>query len=203
MFAPTNRANRHRLQGFFMPTSTATGSRLSTWEIDPAHSGVRFSVRHMMVSTVRGEFGKFTGRVELDEADPTGSSVQATIDATAVDTHDAQRDAHLRSADFLDVERFPTLEFKSTRITNVGPDTYDLTGQLTLHGVTREITLRVEEAGTEGKDPWGKVRRGASATGKINRKDYGLNWNQALETGGILVGDEVKLTIDVELVKSE
>jgi len=186
-----------------MATSTATTSRVSNWEIDPAHSGARFSVRHMMVSTVRGEFGKFTGVVKLDESDPTRSSVQVTMDASSVNTHDARRDAHLRSADFLDVEKFPTIDFRSTVVKKTGDDPYEITGQFTLHGVTRDLTLTVEAPAEVGKDPWGKLRRGGTATGKLNRKDYGLNWNQALETGGILLGDEVKLTIDVELVKAE
>lgn len=129
--------------------------------------------------------------------------VQVTIDASSVNTHDAQRDAHLRSADFLDVEKFPTIDFRSTGIKKTGDDTYEITGQFTLHGVTGDLTLTVEAPAEVGKDPWGKLRRGGTATGKLNRKDYGLNWNQTLETGGILVGDEVKLTIDVELVKAE
>jgi polyisoprenoid-binding protein YceI len=186
-----------------MATSTATTTRVSTWELDPAHSGAHFSIRHMMVSTVRGEFGKVAGVVKLDEADPTRSTVQATIDVSSINTRDPQRDAHLRSAEFFDVEKFPSIDFKSTSIVKTGADTYELTGQLTLHGITREVTLKLEAASEQGKDPWGKLRRGATATGTLNRKDFGLNWNQVLETGGILVGDEVKLTIDVELVKSE
>jgi polyisoprenoid-binding protein YceI len=185
-----------------MAATTTAPARVGVWEIDPAHSAALFSVRHMMVSTVRGEFGKLAGTVKLDPADLTRSSVQATIDARTINTREPQRDEHLRSADFFEVEKFPTIEFKSTRIVRAGSETYELTGQLTMHGITREITLTVESDGVETKDPWGKLRRGASATGKLNRKDFGLNWNQALETGGILVGEEVKISIDVELVQS-
>jgi len=155
----------------------------------------------MMIATVRGEFGKISGSVKLDPSDPTHTSVEARIDASSINTREPQRDAHLKSPDFLDVAKFPTIDFKSTRNVKTGPETYELTGQLTLHGVTREITLTVESDGVETKDPWGKLRRGASATGKLNRKDFGLNWNQALEAGGVLVGDEVKISIDVELVQ--
>jgi polyisoprenoid-binding protein YceI len=186
-----------------MATSTATTPRVSTWELDPAHSAAHFSIRHMMVSTVRGQFGKIAGVVKLDETDPTRSSAQAIIDVSSINTRDPQRDAHLKSADFFDAEKFPSIDFKSTKSVKTGADTYEVTGQLTLRGITREVTLTVEALSEEGKDPWGKLRRGATATGKLNRKDFGLNWNQVLETGGILVGDDVKLTIDVELVKSE
>jgi polyisoprenoid-binding protein YceI len=184
-----------------MATSTAAPSRVTTWDFDPAHSAAHFSVRHMMVSTVRGEFGKISGSVNLDPSDPSRTSVEASIDTSSINTREPQRDAHLKSPDFFDVGKFPTIDFKSTRIVKTGPETYELTGQLTLHGVTREITLTVESDGVETKDPWGKVRRGASARGKLNRKDFGLNWNQALEAGGVLVGDEVKIEIDVELVQ--
>jgi polyisoprenoid-binding protein YceI len=185
-----------------MAATTTAPTRVGVWDIDPAHSAAHFSVRHMMVSTVRGEFGKLAGTVKLDPADFTRSSVQAIIDARSINTREPQRDDHLRSADFFDVEKFPTIDFKSTRIAKTGPETYELTGQLTMHGITRDITLTVESDGVETKDPWGKLRRGASATGKLNRKDFGLNWNQTLETGGILVGEEVKISIDVELVQS-
>ena len=183
-----------------MATSTAAPSRVTTWDFDPAHSAAHFSVRHMMVSTVRGEFGKISGWVKLDPSDPSRTSVEASIDAGSINTREPQRDAHLKSPDFFDVAKFPTIDFTSTRIVKTGSETYELTGQLTLHGVAREITLTVESDG-ETKDPWGKVRRGASATGKLNRRDFGLNWNQALEAGGVLVGDEVKISIDVELVQ--
>lgn len=172
-----------------------------TYQIDPAHTSVHFSVRHMMVSNVRGEFGKVSGTVRFDPDNPANSTVEATIDASSIATRDEQRDGHLKSADFLDVEKFPTITFQSTKI-ELHSGGAKLTGNLTIHGVTHEITLDVEGLTPELKDPWGKLRIGASATGKLSRKDFGLNWNAALETGGVLVGDEVKITIDVEVVRA-
>lgn len=171
-----------------------------TYEIDPTHSSVHFSVRHMMVSNVRGEFTKVSGTIKFDPENPANSSVDATIDAASINTRDAQRDTHLKSADFLDVEKFPTLTFHSKKI---APQSGGgkVTGDLTIHGVTREITLDVEGLTPEVKDPWGKQRMGASATTKISRKDFGLIWNAALESGGVMVGDEVKITIDVEFFR--
>jgi polyisoprenoid-binding protein YceI len=183
------------------PVSAPSRSGTSVWEIDPVHSSVNFSVRHVMVSNVRGEFSKLSGTVVLDAKDITRSRVQATIDAASVNTRESQRDDHLRSPDFLDVARFPAIEFGSTRITHRGEGTFELTGDLTIHGVTRPVVLQVESDGTELKDPFGNIKRGASATTKINRKDFGLQWNMALEAGGFVVGDEVKIVIDVELVK--
>lgn len=170
------------------------------YEIDPAHSSAQFSVRHMMVSNVRGHFTKISGIIKYDSANPASSSVEATIDAASIDTRDSQRDAHLKSADFFDVEKFPTLTFRSKRIElHSGGGT--IVGDLTIHGVTREISLDSEKPTPENKDPWGKYRIGVSATTKLSRKDFGLTWNAALETGGVLVGDEVKITIDVEGVR--
>ncbi|HET9100948.1 MAG TPA: YceI family protein, partial [Acidobacteriaceae bacterium] len=163
------------------------------YAIDPAHSSVHFSVRHLMVSNVRGEFAKISGTVKYDPEKPETSTVEATIDATSISTRDAQRDAHLKSADFLDVEKFPALTFRSKKI-EVAAGGGKVTGDLTIHGVTREITLDVEGPTAEMKDPWGKQRIGASATAKLNRKDFGLTWNAALEAGGVMVGDEVKIT---------
>jgi polyisoprenoid-binding protein YceI len=170
------------------------------YEIDPAHSSAHFSVRHMMVSNVRGQFTKVSGTIKFDSANPANSSVEATIDAASIDTHDPQRDTHLKSDDFFDVGKFPTLTFRSKRI-EVHIDGGKVTGDLTMHGVTEEITLDVEGPTPENKDPWGKYRIGLSATTKLSRKDFGLTWNSALETGGVLVGDEVKITIDVEAVR--
>jgi polyisoprenoid-binding protein YceI len=170
------------------------------YEIDPAHSSAHFSVRHMMVSNVRGQFTKVSGTIKFDSANPANSSVEATIDAASIDTHDQQRDTHLKSDDFFDVGKFPTLTFRSKRI-EVHIDGGKVTGDLTMHGVTEEITLDVEGPTPENKDPWGKYRIGLSATTKLSRKDFGLTWNSALETGGVLVGDEVKITIDVEAVR--
>jgi len=155
----------------------------------------------MMLSNVRGEFTKVSGTIKFDSANPANSTVEATIDATSINTRDAQRDGHLKSADFLDVEKFPTLIFRSTQVVQQSGGG-KVTGDLTIHGVTREITLDVEGSTQEIKDPWGKQRFGLSATTKLSRKDFGLIWNAALEAGGVMVGDEVKITIDVEAVRA-
>ncbi len=172
----------------------------TTYEIDSAHSSVHFSVRHLMVSNVRGEFSKVSGTVKFDPDNPDASTVEATIDATTISTRDPERDAHLKSPDFLDVERFPTITFRSKRV-ETSPGGGKVTGDLTIHGVTREITLDVEGPAPEITDPWGKKRIGASATTKLSRKEFGLTWNAALETGGVMIGDEVKIEIDVEIVR--
>lgn len=186
-----------------MSTATKTASpALTTWTIDAAHSHVEFAVRHMMISTVKGRFGGVTGTVRTDESNPANAQVEVEIDAATIDTREAKRDAHLQSADFFDVGKFPTLTFKSTRVTDVAGDQFRLIGDLTMHGVTREVTLDVTSEG-RGTDPWGNERAGFTATGKLKRSDYGLTWNQALETGGLLVGDDIKIAIDVELVKSK
>ena len=174
---------------------------LTTWKIDPSHSHLEFAVRHLMISTVKGRFGVVEGTVRTDGANPAQADVNVTIDAASIDTREAQRDAHLKSADFFDVEAFPTLTFKGGRVTPATGDRFTLTGDLTIHGVTREVTLDVTSEGT-GKDPWGGERAGFSAHTKINRSDFGLTWNQLLEAGGFAVGDEVKITLDVELIKS-
>jgi polyisoprenoid-binding protein YceI len=183
------------------PISAPSRSGTSVWEIDPVHSSVNFSVRHVMVSNVRGEFTKLSGTVVLDAEDITRSRVRATIDAASVNTREPQRDEHLRSPDFLDTARFPTIEFSSTKLSPRGEGTLELTGDLTIHGITRQVLLQVESDGIELKDPFGNLKRGASATAKINRKDFDLQWNMALEAGGFVVGDEIKIVIDVELVK--
>jgi len=185
-------------------TTTAgapAGTGIITLEIDPAHSSVSFAVKHMMIATVRGEFGRVTGRVVLDVRDPSRSTVEATVDVAGITTREAQRDTHLRSADFFDVEKYPTMEFRSTRVTPKGGDRYEIAGEVTLHGVTRPIVLEAEAGEQELKDPYGNMKRAATATTMVNRKDFGLNWNVALEAGGILVGDEVKVTIDVALIR--
>jgi polyisoprenoid-binding protein YceI len=187
-----------------MSTATTTATpALTTWTIDPAHSHAEFAIRHLMISTVKGRFGIVKGTVRLDEADIARSEVEVAIDVDSIDTHEAQRDAHLKSADFFDAERYPTIEFRSARIADVAPDgsTFTLSGSLTMHGVTRDVTLDVTAEG-RGKDPWGGERAGFSAHTKIKRSDFGLTWNQLLEAGGFAVGDEVKITLDVELVKS-
>jgi polyisoprenoid-binding protein YceI len=179
------------------PTSVRSGT--STWVIDPSHSNVHFSVRHMLVSNVRGEFTQLSGTIVLDHADISRSTAEATIDAKSVNTREPQRDDHLRSPDFLDVANHPTIEFQSTRVEPQGEGRFRLIGDLTIRGVTREVVLDVESDGVELKDPWGNIKRGASATTRLNRKDFGLQWNLAIETGGFVVGDEVKVVIDVEL----
>ena len=173
----------------------------NNWNLDTVHSGINFSVRHMVVSKVRGRFAKFTGNVTLDEADLTRSVVEATIDASSIDTGTAQRDEHLKSADFFDVEHFPQIRFRSTGIEKLGEDRYRLTGELTIRDVTRPIALDAEYGG-RGKDPWGNERVGFTVKGALDRKDFGLKWNQALETGGVLVSDRVELELELQAVKA-
>ena len=172
-----------------------------TWQIDPAHTNVEFSVRHMMISNVKGQFQKTSGTVDVNGKDPTSAKIDATIDATSINTRVDKRDAHLKSPAFLDVDKFPTITFKSTKIEADGPGKWKVTGDLTLHGVTKPVVLDVESTGTPVSDPMGNTRAGASATTKISRKDFGLSWNQPLETGGVMVGDEVAISIDVEAIK--
>ena len=173
----------------------------ATWNLDPAHTSVQFSVRHLMVSNVRGEFGQVAGTVQADEKDPTHAKIEATIDATSIDTRVEKRDAHLKSPDFLDVAKCPTITFVSKKIEQGAAGHFKVTGDLTLHGVTREVSIDVEGPSPEIKDPRGNIRAGAQATTRINRKDFGLTWNQVLEAGGVAVGDEVTITIDVEATK--
>ncbi|MEW5742029.1 MAG: YceI family protein [Myxococcota bacterium] len=174
----------------------------STWDIDSAHASGNFSVRHMMVSNVKGTLGKVTGKVELDDADVTKSKVDVTIDVKGINTKEQKRDDHLRSKDFFDVEKFPNITFKSTKIEKAG-DKLKVTGDLTIRGVTRPVTLDTAVT-SEVKNPFTKaVTRGVTGTAKINRKDFGLTWNVALEAGGVLVGDEVEISVEAELIKQE
>ena len=182
-------------------TGTTQALRPTQWQIDPAHSAAHFSVRHLMISNVRGEFGKVAGSVEIDPSDPTKSTVEVTVDVSSINTREPQRDEHLRSADFLDVANHPTITFRSKKITPSGPDHFKMTGDLTIRGVTREVTFDVDGPGPAVKDPWGNVRTGVSATAKINRKDFGLVWNALTEAGGVVVGDEVSITFDAELIQ--
>jgi len=175
----------------------------STWNIDPDHSNLGFKIKHLMVSNVKGNFDKYFGIVEINEKDITKSKVEVTIDTNSVNTNVKKRDDHLRSADFFDVAKYPTMIFVSKKVTVVGPDKLKVTGEFTLHGVTKEVVLDLEGPTAESKDPWGNTRKGATATTRINRKDYGLTWNQALETGGVLVGDDVELTLEVEMIKKQ
>ena len=176
-------------------------AQTARWEIDPAHSNVSFTVRHLMVSNVRGEFTKLAGGIDLVGTDPTTAKVAVTIEATSVNTREPKRDDHLRSADFFDAAKFPTLTFVSKKVVSAGEGRLKMTGDLTIHGVTREVTFDVDSVTPPMKDPWGGTRAGAHATATIQRKDFGLIWNKALETGGVLVGDDVNIAIDVELVK--
>ena len=173
----------------------------NTWNIDAAHSGIHFSVRHMVVSKVRGRFTKFTGSVRIDDADLTRSVVDVTIDAASLDTGTAQRDEHLRSPDFFDAEKFPTLRFRSGRIEKIADDRYRVMGDLTIRDVTRELAIEVEYGG-RAQDPWGNERAGFIAKTAFDRKDFGLKWNQVLEAGGVLVGDRVDIDLEVQAVKA-
>jgi polyisoprenoid-binding protein YceI len=173
----------------------------SSWNIDTAHTQAGFSVRHLVISTVRGDFGKTSGMVKLDDKDVTKSSVEATIDVTTINTRIADRDKHLKSPDFFDVEKFPTMTFKSTKVEKAG-DGLKVTGDLTMKGVTKPVTLAVSGPTAEIKDPYGNTRRGLSAKGKIDRKEFGLTWSKVVEAGPV-VGDEVTIEIDAELVKAK
>jgi len=173
---------------------------LEQWDFDLVHSSINFWVRHVMVSKVHGRFEKWSGTFELDDQNPSASRVSVQIDATSIDTKEPQRDGHLKSPDFLDVEKFPSITFKSTKIAPRGDQRFQVDGDLTIHGVTRPVTLDVEYGG-RAKDPWGAERAGLSAHTSINRKDFGLLWNQVLETGGILVGDKVDINIEVEAIR--
>jgi polyisoprenoid-binding protein YceI len=182
-------------------TATATSpSTLTTWSIDPSHTSVEFAVRHLMITTVKGRFTDVAGALVGDLADPSRAQVDVTIDVGSIDTREPKRDAHLRSADFFEADVHPQIRFKSREVRDVRRDGFTLVGDLTIRDVTREIALAVLAHGL-AKDPWGGERIGFEATGKIKRTDFGLTWNQALETGGVLVGEEVKISIDAELIK--
>ena len=185
-----------------MATTTSTPASTITWKIDPAHSSAEFKVKHMMISNVKGQFPKVSGVLSLNESDLSKSYVEASIEAASIETRDPQRDAHLKSADFFHVEKFPTLSFKSTGISLVRDGELAVEGNLTIRGVTRNVLFSVEGPTPPSKDPWGNTRVAVSATTRISRKDFGLTWNATLETGGILVGDEVTITLDVEFVKA-
>ena len=180
-------------------TLPTTASKTS-WKIDPAHTHVEFAVRHLMIATVKGRFADVQGTVFIHDDDPAKNAVEVTIGAVSIDTREPQRDTHLRSVDFFNVDAHPTLTFKSRRVTDVAGNRFRLVGDLTIAGVTREVILDVTSNG-RGRDPWGGERSAFEATTKIKRSDFGLTWNQALETGGVLVGDEIKISIDAELVK--
>ncbi len=172
----------------------------STWQIDPAHTGVEFAVRHMMISTVKGRFGDVSGTIVLDEDDIAGSSVEVEIGVASIDTRQEQRDDHLRSADFFDVENHPKITFRSRRVEPQGDGKFRVIGDLTIRGVTKEVVLEATDEG-RGKDPWGNEKSAFSAQTVIDRRDFGLTWNAALETGGVLVGNEVKISLEVQAAK--
>jgi polyisoprenoid-binding protein YceI len=173
----------------------------STWQIDPVHTNIQFSVRHLMISNVKGVFHKFTGAFEIDDKDITKSSASSVIDTTSIDTGIEKRDDDLRSVNFFEVAKYPTMTFVSKKFTRVGPNKFKMTGDLTMHGITREVVLDMEGLETVVKDPWGNMRRGVTLATKINRKDFGLTYNKVLETGGVLVGDEVAINIELEMVR--
>jgi len=180
-------------------TSAPAAGTSAAWQLDPAHTHVEFSVKHLMLARVKGRFAGVTGTVEMG-ADPSASTVDVVIGAASIDTREAKRDAHLRSADFFDVERFPTIAFRSRDVRPTGAGDFSVVGDLTIRDVTREVTLEVTDEG-RGTDPWGGERAGFSATAEIDRRDFGLTWNQALEAGGVLVGNEIRISLEVELVK--
>jgi polyisoprenoid-binding protein YceI len=202
MFRRQRRPIVHRLTLVLLAALAAPALAQPTdiWEVDPAHSSIQFGVRHLMISTVRGSFPKFTARVVGDPKEPTRSVVEASIDAAAIDTGDPKRDDHLRTPDFFDVAKYPTITFKSTKVEAAGDRRFKLHGDLTMHGVTKPVVLDVEVT-PEVKGMRGETRAGARATTKVNRKDFGINWSKTMDGGGLVVGDEVEVTIDVEGVK--
>ena len=178
-------------------------SQTVTYVIDPIHSTAGFKVRHLMVSNVRGEFSGVAGTVVFDAQEPANSKVEAAIDATTIQTRDNQRDQHLKSADFFDVEKFPKITFISKKVAPIGDGEWSVVGDLTLHGVTREVALDVEGPTPEVKDPWGNIKIGASATTKLDRRDFGLVFNVTLDAGGVMVGDEVAIELELELARQK
>jgi polyisoprenoid-binding protein YceI len=180
--------------------STIPGT-VSTWKLDPAHSVAEFKVKHMMISNVKGSFSGLSGVLKLDESDLTHSTVEASIDVSTLKTGDEARDGHLKSPEFFDAAQFPTITFKSINIDSAGGADYDVSGELTIHGITKMVTFAAEDVSTPSKDPWGNHRIGLSATTKINRKDFGIAWNSALESGGWLVGEEVTINLEVQFIK--
>jgi polyisoprenoid-binding protein YceI len=180
-------------------TAPTIGTK-TTWKLDPSHTTVEFSAKHLMITTVKGRIADVAGTISIDDKNPQNSSVEATLNAASLDTRTDQRDQHLRSADFLDVEKFPEIKFRSTRIQG-GKDSFKLTGDLTIRDVTKPITLDVEFEGAT-TDPWGGERVGFSANGKIDRREFGLTWNQALEAGGVVVGNDVKISLEAQAVKT-
>jgi polyisoprenoid-binding protein YceI len=174
---------------------------MAKWNVDPSHTTIGFSVRHMMITNVRGEFQKVSGTAELDPKSPAGGKITGTVEVASIQTREEKRDAHLRSADFFDAEKHPTLTFTSSEITKKGSG-YEAKGTITIRGITKPLVIQVDEVTGEGKDPWGQTRIGVHAHASLKRSDFGLTWNQALEAGGVLVGDEVKLSFELSLVQA-
>lgn len=187
--------------GASLAAHPAVAADSDQWKIDPSHSGASFSVRHMMISNVKGDFGDVAGKVTYDGKNLSKASVQATIDATTIDTNEAKRDEHLKGDDFLNVKKFPELKFVSTKVVPKKDGSFDLIGNLTMHGVTKKVTLKGEPLTKAIKDPYGNTRMGASATTKVNRKDFGISFDKTMDNGGALVGDEVKIDLNIELIK--
>jgi polyisoprenoid-binding protein YceI len=179
----------------------ALPSYADAYKIDPAHSSANFSVKHLMISNVSGQFSKVNGTVEYDPKNPKAAKVEATIDVSTVDTHEPKRDDHLKSPEFFDTAKFPTMTFKSTKVLSAAKGHLKLAGDLTIHGVTKEVTLNVDGPSDSIKDPKGKERRGASATTTIDRKEFGLTWNKAMDNGGVMIGEQIPITIDVEMMQ--
>jgi polyisoprenoid-binding protein YceI len=178
-------------------------SESNQWLVDPSHSAAHFTVKHMMITNVRGEFSKLSGTVSYDASKPEATKIEATVEVASLSTRDAQRDGHLKSPDFFDIEKFPTITFKSKSVKAKSKEDLSVTGDLTIHGVSKEVVLEVEGLSGPSNDPYGNTRLGASASTKINRDDFGMVWNGVLEAGGVLVGNEVKITIDISLIKQK
>jgi len=183
--------------------AAATAARAAIFEIDPAHTSAQFAVKHLMVSTVRGNLGKVTGTVNLDDSDLNKSSVEASIAVSGIDTREPKRDEHLKGPDFLDAAKYPQITFKSKRVAAAGSNAFKVTGDLTIRGVTKEVVLDVEGSPKPFKDPFGNLRMGGVARAKINRQDFGISWNKALDSGGVVVGDDVDIIIDVEVTQKK
>lgn len=189
-----------RLKENLMSTATTAPTAVA-YTIDPAHSGAGFKIRHLMIAYIRGGFGGVTGDVIFDPSNPANTKINASINTTTLHTQDEKRDAHVKGKDFLETDKYPTITFVSKKVTPDGKDRWKVVGDLTLHGVTKEATLDVESAGVEAKDPWGNLRTGAEATAVIRRSDYDLKFNAPLETGGVMLGEDVHVHLDIELIK--
>jgi polyisoprenoid-binding protein YceI len=185
-----------------MSTTTSSPANLTTWKLDPAHSTAEFKIKHMMISHVKGSFAGLSGTLTLHEPEHTLTSIEASIDVATINTGDAQRDGHLKSAEFFDVEKYPNMTFKSTRVEPKSNGDFAVTGDLAIHGVTKTVTFSITDVSDKAKDPWGNTRIGLFATTKINRKDFGLTWNTALEAGGFLVGEEATINLEVQFIKA-